>query len=180
DHGAQSLRTLIARYLYAYGPATPQHFARWLAIPPRHAVELFDEMASDLQAIEVDGELAWAVAGDSAAPPRHRGLRLLPYFDAYVVVGQPRDRLYPGSAATRALTRTGQAGNYPVVLLDGVVGGVWHQRRAGRKLTITVEPLRALTPKLRRDLDEEVELVATVMDAQGALRIGKVTVGPHA
>ena len=26
----------------------------------------------------------------------------------------------------------GQAGNYPVVLVDGVVGGVWHQRRSGR------------------------------------------------
>ena len=48
------------------------------------------------------------------------------YFDAYVVVGQPRDLLYPGAAGTRALTPSGQAGNYPVLLVDGVVGGVWH------------------------------------------------------
>lgn len=32
--GDAALRTLITRYLYAYGPATPQHFARWLGIPP--------------------------------------------------------------------------------------------------------------------------------------------------
>jgi hypothetical protein len=178
--GDSALRTVVARYLYAYGPATPQHFARWLALPPRHAIELFNGMASDLQAVELDGEPAWALAGDSAASPRHRGLRLLPYFDAYVVAGQPRDRLYPGPAATRALTPTGQAGNYPVVLIDGVVGGVWHQRRASRKLIITVEPLRALTPKLRRELDDEVELVAAVMEREATLRIGKVTVGPHA
>jgi len=24
-----ALRTLVARYLHAYGPAAPQHFARW-------------------------------------------------------------------------------------------------------------------------------------------------------
>ena len=112
--------------------------------------------------------------------PPQRGLRLLPYFDAYVVGGQPRDRLYPGLAASRALTPTGQAGNYPVVLVDGVVAGVWHQQRTGRKLAITVESLRALTPKLRRGLDDEVELVAAVMEAEATLRVGKVTVGAHA
>jgi hypothetical protein len=45
------------------------------------------------------------------------------YFDTFVVGGQPRERLYPGPAATRALTPAGQAGNYPVLLVDGVVGG---------------------------------------------------------
>jgi len=30
--GDTALRTLVTRYLHAYGPATPQHFARWLAI----------------------------------------------------------------------------------------------------------------------------------------------------
>ncbi len=70
------------------------------------------------------------MAGDTATPPRpHRGLWLLPYFDAYVVAGQPRDRLYPGPAAARALTPSGQAGNYPVLLVDGG-GGLRHQPRS--------------------------------------------------
>ena len=56
--GDEALRTLVSRYLYAYGPATSQHFARWLAVTSRKAAELFDEMASDLQTIEVDGEPA--------------------------------------------------------------------------------------------------------------------------
>ncbi|CAM5393081.1 hypothetical protein STENM327S_06734 [Streptomyces tendae] len=30
----EASRLLVRRYLYAYGPATPQHFARWLAAPP--------------------------------------------------------------------------------------------------------------------------------------------------
>jgi Winged helix DNA-binding domain len=176
-----ALRALVSRYLYAYGPATPQHFARWLAIPPRRAAELFEDLASELERVELDGAPAWAVAGDTAAPDEpHRGVRLLPYFDAYVVGGQPRERLYPGAAATRALSPAGQAGNYPVLLVDGVVAGVWHQRLSGRKLAVTVEPLHDLTATQRRQLDDDVELVGAVMQAQPALTVGTVTVGPHA
>src|SRR5215218_8094797 len=43
DDGEVVLRTILTRYLRAYGPARPQHFARWLGIPPQRAVELFDE-----------------------------------------------------------------------------------------------------------------------------------------
>jgi hypothetical protein len=60
------------------------------------------------------------------------------------------------------------------------VGGVWHQRRSGGKLTITVEPLRELTAPQRRQLDDEVELVGVVLEATPTLSVGTVTVGPHA
>jgi hypothetical protein len=61
-----------------------------------------------------------------------------------------------------------------------VVGGVWHQRRSGRKLAITVEPLRELTAAQRRRLDDEAALVGTVMESAVTLTIGPVTVGAHA
>src|SRR5215475_7656150 len=179
--GDAALRTLVTRYLYAYGPATPQHFANWLGIPSRYAAGLFVKLGGELERVELDGEPAWAVAGDTRMTPRpHRGICLLPYFDAYVVAGQPRERLYPGAAATRALTPAGQAGNYPVLLVDGVVGGVWHQRRSGRKLAITVEPLGKLTAPQRRQLDDEAGLVGAVMQATATLTVGRVMVGPHA
>ena len=129
----------------------------------------------------LDGEPAWTLDGDTATPRRpHRGIQLLPYFDTYVVAGQPRDRLYPGAAAARALTTSGQAGNYPVLLIDGVVGGVWHQRRSGRRLALTVEPLRELTSSQLRQLDDEASLVGAVMEATPTLTVGAVTVGAHA
>ena len=180
EDGETALRTLVARYLFAYGPATPQHFAKWLAIPPRHALQLFDALADDLDPVELDGDPAWILAGDTATPELAHGLRLLPYFDAYVVASQPRDRLFPGAAATRALSPTGQAGNYPVLLIDGVVGGVWHQRRSGSKIAVTVEPLRDLTATHRRQLDEEVALVGSIMEAEATVSVGTVTVGAHA
>jgi hypothetical protein len=97
-----------------------------------------------------------------------------------VVAGQPRSRLFPGTAAKRALSPSGQAGNYPVLLIDGVVGGVWHQRRSGRRVEITVEPLRPLSASRRRELEAEAAIVAAVLEGEPALTIGTVTVGAHA
>ncbi|MDQ1016578.1 hypothetical protein QFZ43_003127 [Streptomyces afghaniensis] len=119
-------------------------------------------------------------AGDTDFPDGPpRGVRLLPYFDAYVIAAQPRERLFPGAAYERALAG-GQAGNYPVLLVDGVVAGVWHQRRQGRRTTVTVEPLVRLTARQERELGEQVERVGEVLEAKAELVVGEVRVGPHA
>ena len=176
-----ALAGLVRGYLRAYGPATPAQFAQWLGAPRRWAAELFSSLAGELQQVELDGTPAWLTAGDDArpsAPPR--GVRLLPYFDAYVVAGQPRELLYPGRAADRALVPSGQAGNYPVLLIDGTVRGVWHHRRSGRQLDLTVEPFGQLTARHRRELDGQVQRFGEFLGGTPRLTIGTVTVGAHA
>ncbi|MFF2224359.1 winged helix DNA-binding domain-containing protein [Streptomyces globisporus] len=181
--GTGALPALIGRYLYAYGPATPAHFARWLAAPKRWAAEQFAAQAASGAIEEVtfgeDGP-AWVVAGDTDVPDAPvRGVRLLPYFDAFAIASAPRERLFPGAAWERALGG-GQAGNFPVLLVDGVVAGVWHQRRSGRRIAVTVEPLKPLSGARLRDLEEQVERVAAIMEGTAELTVGPVTVGPHA
>lgn len=178
--GPTALAELLKRYLHSYGPATPRHFAQWLAMSPRWATDLFASLTAELQEVEVEGTRMWVVAGDTAFPAvPPAGLRLLPYFDAYAVGSHPRDLVFPGPAAARALAGS-QAGNFPVLLIDGVVAGVWHQRRAGKHLDLTVEPLAPLTAPQRRALDEQAERIATFLNATLRLTIGTVTVGAHA
>lgn len=176
--GPAALAALVRSYLHAYGPATPAQFARWLAVPPGWATLLFDSL--DLTEVTVEGTPAWVAAGDTEFPDdRPSGLRLLPYFDAYVVGCHPRERLFPGPAAERALAG-GQAGNYPVLLVDGVVAGVWHQRRSGRSIRVAVEPLGTLGAAQQRALAEEVERIGEILEGKASLTIGTVSVGPHA
>lgn len=206
-----ALPQLVRRYLHAYGPARPAHFAKWTAAPVGWANRLFAslEEAGELERVtmaglpagsaEGDTGVAWRVAGDGAgagsgsgdgpgfgaagveaeAPVPVPAVRLLPYFDAFGIACQPRELLFPGPAYQRALS-AGQAGNYPVLLLDGVAGGVWHQRRSGRRLHLTVEPLHPLTPAQRSALEVEAERLAHIQEARVELTVGKVTVGPHA
>jgi hypothetical protein len=178
--GQTALAGVVKRYLYAYGPATPQHFAQWLAAPRGWATKVFDSLADELQPVEIEGTLAWVAAGDSQVPSTPpKGLWLLPYFDAYVVGCHPRTLLFPGRAAERALSG-GQAGNFPVLLINGVVAGIWHQRRSGRKLDITVEPFERLTATQRREIDNQVERIGEFLEGQPHLTIGAVTIGGHA
>jgi hypothetical protein len=177
--GPAAVRWLARSYLRSYGPARPEHLAQWLNVSKPWVAGLFETLAAEGE-IEPAGEWGWVVAGDTAfPPPAPRGLRLLPYFDAYAVGSHPRDLVYPGAAAGRALAGR-QAGNYPVLLVDGVVGGVWHQKRSGRYVEVTVEPLAELSAARRRDLDAEVERVGAFGGLVPRLTVGTVTVGPHA
>jgi hypothetical protein len=90
-----ALAHLLKRYLDAYAPATPQQFAQWLAAPRRWTIELFDSLSGELQQVEVDGALAWVMAGDTIPPPvPPQGVRLLPYFDTYIVGCHPREKIF--------------------------------------------------------------------------------------
>jgi DNA glycosylase AlkZ-like len=177
--GPAAVAWLARSYLASYGPARPEHFAQWLAAAKPWAVRLFETLAAAGE-IEPVGEAGWVAAGDTAFPAEPpRGLRLLPYFDAYVVGSHPRDQVFTPAAAIRARAGS-QAGNFPVLLLDGMVSGVWHQKRAGRYLDLTVEPESELSAARRRALDEEVDRVAAFQDLTPRLSIGPISVGPHA
>ncbi|MFJ3923256.1 DNA glycosylase AlkZ-like family protein [Streptomyces sp. NPDC090022] len=155
-------------------------------IPPRHTVQDGDPGA--VAPVAADGaRTGGAIHGGPSARRQRRpapglspaGVWLLPYFDAFTVASQPRELLFPGAAWDRALSK-GQAGNFPVLLVDGTVAGVWHQKKSGSKVAITVEPLTDLTtPQLRR-LDEQVERIAAIQHARPTLTIGPVGVGAHA
>jgi hypothetical protein len=182
--GPAALAEVLCRYLHAYGPATPAQFARWFGILPGPAGELFATL--DLVPVDLDGTPSWLAPGDSVsgapasgASAGSRRVRLLPYFDAYGVGTFPRERVFPGVAAERALAR-GQAGNYPVLTVDGVVRGVWHQRRTARRVDITVEPFGSLTTRHRRELDAEVARIGAFVECTAGLTIGPVTAGAHA
>ncbi|MEV0445805.1 winged helix DNA-binding domain-containing protein [Streptomyces spectabilis] len=168
---------LLDRYLHAYGPATPQHFARWLATTTGWAKPRFE--TAELTEVTVEGECAFAALGDVDPGPAPRGVRLLPYFDAFTIASQPRERLFPGQAAQRALAN-GQAGNFPVLLIDGIVAGVWHQKKTSTRITVTVEPLTTLTAPQLAQLDEQVERVAAIQHARPTLTIGPVSTRAHA
>lgn len=177
---ATALAWLLRSYLRAYGPATPAHFAQWLGASRSWAAELFDTLAGELAPATVKGAPAWVGRGDTrkaAAEPA--GVRLLPYFDAYVVGGHPRSLLFPGEASKRALSR-GQAGNFPVVLVDGVVGGVWHLRRSGRAVEITAEPFGRLLPSQVDELAFQAQRIGEFLGSESRLTLGPVSAGGHA
>jgi hypothetical protein len=101
DDGQGALRTLLTRYLYAYGPATPRHFARWLSIPTQHAAALFARSwpASWRRS-------SWTVSRDGYWPatPRRRGGRT-EGSACWATSTRSSSRASPGSGCTQARPR---------------------------------------------------------------------------
>jgi Winged helix DNA-binding domain len=176
---AEALAGVLRRYLYAYGPATPQQFGRWLGVSSSWVARCFEALGDEAEAVDLDGMESWVLRTAETSGGEPRGVRLLPYFDAYTVGCYPREKVFPGRAFERALTG-GQAGNVPVVLIDGVVRGVWHQRRSGSKVAITLEPFVELTAAKRREVDHQVARIGEILEAHASWATGDVTVGPHA
>jgi hypothetical protein len=174
----RALAELVRRFLQAYGPATSGQFARWLGAPAGWAASVFAAQR-DLREVGFEGERAWINAGGGRSGGEIATLRLLPYFDSYLIAGHPRAAVFPGAAADRALNG-GQAGNIPAVLIDGRVGGVWHQRRSGRRVGITVEALAPLSAWQRQELRVQAVRLGQILDCTANLTVGRVDAGAHA
>jgi hypothetical protein len=98
DDEKEALREVCRRYLRGYGPARPSDFGEWFssaAFKVAEARALFDELASELEEIGVEGRRCFVLAGDRSFPAPAGGLRLLPEYDVYVMGSRERDQLVP-------------------------------------------------------------------------------------
>ncbi|HYM83739.1 MAG TPA: winged helix DNA-binding domain-containing protein [Candidatus Dormibacteraeota bacterium] len=148
----------IARYLGAYGPATPTGFANWLSrgwAPKRHVTAWFAATRHRLAEVEVDGQPTWVLAEHLdpllAATPSDE-VRLLGAFDQYVLgPGTDDTTVVPG--ARRSLVSRQAGWISPVVLSGGVVTGTWDLEQD----VVQVEWFREGGPVRDRALRAEVD-----------------------
>lgn len=149
----KAIADVLRRYLRAYGPARPDHFEHWF-----YGEAPFEEV----EEVVVEGHRAWVLAGDTDWPDPVRGsVRLLPYYDCYVIGCHPRDRFIPEAHRTRVFDRG--AGPFPTLLVDGVVAGVWRHEKRGKRVEVNIELFGRLTAAQRRGLDAEVERVRELL-----------------
>jgi hypothetical protein len=175
-----ALLEVFRRYLSAYGPATHHEFAQWFGMPPGAAHTLTRELANELEEMEIEGHRAWVLANETESDwPKVRDVvRLLPHFDCYLVGCHPRERLVAADWAGRALTR-GAIGNRPLLVLDGVVAGLWQQRRVERHFEIRVEAFQPLDAEQRKGLAAAAARLGEIEEAESTVSLGTVDAGPH-
>jgi hypothetical protein len=178
--GAPALREVLRRYLSAYGPATHREFARWFGMQPGRALALMRELATELEEVTIEGHRAWMLAEAvmDTWPMVQASVNLLPHFDCYLIGCHPREQLVPADLTKRVLTRGG-IGNLPLLVVNGVVAGLWQQRRTARRLEIGVEVLRPLSLQQHQQLEAAVTRIAEVVEMECTLTLGAVEARPH-
>jgi len=154
----QAWREIVRRYLRTYGPATREEFARWWGMQPAPAGRILQASDDKLAEVDVEGRRAWALAEDVAAIRRARSrapTRLLPAFDVYVAATRPRESLVLKRFEERVFRTAGWI--TPVVLVDGMVAGVWGHEVSGGRIEVTVEPFGKLPAVRKRDIAGEAD-----------------------
>jgi len=115
---------------------------------------------------------------------------LLPRFDAYAVGSYPRDVVAPPAvvakaAATgllRARSGTGRAflvGPMPVLLVDGVIAGIWESTRTAKRIAIRVQPFVSLDKRRRAAVDRAAARIGEIVGSDATIAIGAVSTRPH-
>jgi hypothetical protein len=170
-----ALQELARRYLRAYGPATPEDFARWWdggagIVPAR---KLFQSIEDELEAVDVEGWRALALR--TTLEPMQRSetpgaVRLLPLFDAYALgLGRDLEPLLPRAYKSQVFRPQGWIS--AVVLVDGYMKGVWEYKIRGSRTIVKVHMFSSPTALVRRGIEAESERLGAFLNSQVVLEL---------
>lgn len=161
----EALARLARRYLAGHGPATDADLATWSGLPLRDARAGL-AANGDAERVLLAGAAAYRLDDGPAAGD---AVRLVPAFDEYVLGYRGRDLALAPAYASRI-----QAGGgiiHPAVLVGGRIVGRWGQRRAGGRLTVTVEPFGPLPRGTRAGLDAEAADLGRFLGLDATVRV---------
>ena len=165
----------MRRYLRAYGPTPLEGVVRWFGIEPAKALAILRSLDRDAVAVKIEGREAWMLSSDRSVPRRNASsVRLLAQYDCYVIGSHPRETVIDPTARTRIRSyKRGQwegAVGVPVLLVDGVVSGVWERRERAGRIEITVEPAVRLTAAQRGGVEAEAARIGRFFGREVMLR----------
>ena len=161
----EAARVVARRYLRAYGPATREAFARWFGSPsPAQSGRWLRLLGDELAETPLGLMLADDVDDASSAEPEGV-VRLLPAFDHYVVAA-PRDVEAVLAAEHRARVYRPQGWLSPVLLVDGVMAGVWSPELSGDRLAVSIEPFSAMGSEVAAAAEAEAARLAEFLGGE--------------
>ncbi len=162
----QAEEILLRMYLRAFGPATAADFALWTGMTLREAREIWARGQAGFAPVHVQGWRAEVLREDldelAGARVEQPLVRLLPYFDSYLLGHRDRDHLVPEER--RSTVYRAQGWVAPVVLLDGRVVAVWEHARQADRLLVKVATFEPLSPPITGSIIAEAHHLARFLE----------------
>ncbi len=150
---------LLRRYLRVAGPAQLRDFAWWTGLRLRDAARVWSRLLPEMAGVDTGEQRGWVLASDLSALESARlpspSVRLLPYFDSYVLQHEDKTALLPRSLHHRLYRPQGWIA--PALLVDGRVVGVWSYAAAGPSTTVRVEPFGPLSSSIIDGIEREAD-----------------------
>jgi hypothetical protein len=169
----QALREVARRYLRAYGPTTPAIFARWWggggALTKAKVV--FKSLADELEEVDIEGLPSVALCSTIESLENAEiaeTVRLLPLFDAYTfALARDSEALLAQKHQHHVFRPQGWIS--AVVLVNGIIRGVWNYAVRRGQTVIKVRLFTSTTARIKRGIAAEVERLRDFFQTDVAL-----------
>jgi hypothetical protein len=146
----QAEEMLLRSYLKVYGPADAADYALWSGMTLTEARAICQCLGDDIVTADLEGTEGMVLAEDlediTKDPGEPAPVRLLPYFDTYLLGHRKRTHLVTEEHNARVYRPQGWIA--PVVLVNGQAAGVWEHARIRDGLEINVTPFEPLSHKV--------------------------------
>ena len=150
---------LVRRYLEGFGPASRKDVASFTGLPPAELKPVIERVATERYATEGGEELLDVAGAPLPDPATPAPVRLLPTWDATLLVHARRTGILPEEHRPR-IFHTKLPQSVPTFLVDGAVAGAWRHTGDG----IELEPFetldRASLHAVREETDRAMSLFA--------------------
>jgi len=168
----QAILEVARRFLGAYGPATPEEFARWWGDQPAPAKRLFRALGDELVPVEVEGWQGWALAATLPQIERaamEPSVVLLPAFDPYTIAFCRHPALLPAEHVSSVSRPQGWIS--PAVLVCGRIAGTWEHELQRGTVSIQVKLFNRPEPWVGEQLEVEAERLGAFLGGPVSLQI---------
>ena len=154
----EAQKCLFRHYLSSYGPATLQDFSKWAGLKVSEARAIRELLEEELVEVQAGSGPGWLLSRDREAlsesrPPRPH-LRLLPYFDCYLLGHAQKNPFLDPKHYKQVFRQAGWVS--PVILLDGKVIGVWDLTHRSNHSIVKVKPFKKLSKAVGGMIEREV------------------------
>lgn len=157
--GEQAEESLLRLYMNAFSPATAEDFAVWAGITFMQARQIWARLQAEFARVDVEGWAADVLRKDltrlTKAEFESPLVRLLPYFDTFLLAHRERDHLV--DVKHRPNVYRPQGWIAPVVLVDGRVRAVWEHSRKGNRLYVKVAKFGPISRRITAGIREEAQ-----------------------
>jgi len=165
--GPAAWKILLRQFFGTYGPASHHDVGHWWGLRPDKTERLMEYIVDELEEVDFEGEKKWMRREDLdqiANMETTRSLRLLPSWDCYVMFYHPRELFISQENRLKVFRKL--EGNAPVLLIDGVAGGVWEMKRKTRLTEVRVRPFGHLTSAQKQQAEDEATSMSKFMGTE--------------
>ncbi len=155
-----ALAELARRYFTSRCPATQQDFSWWSGLPAGEVKLALELVKQDFSAEVINGVTYWLPPDMDRVSATRVNAILLPTYDELLISYTNRSATFPSGIEQHMKEISNRGIFWPILLVDGLVVGVWKRTLKRDSVIVEISPFRELAKAETHNLQQAAERYA--------------------